>query len=373
MVNSGRVLDFSSVPGPKIDKHSTGGVGDKISLILVPLIAACDVYVPMISGRALGHTGGTLDKLESIPGFRTDLTVKEMRRALRRVGCFISGPTAEVGLADKKIYALRDVTGTVDSIPLITASIMSKKLAEGIDGLVFDVKCGQGAFIKKRKDAVRLARWMMNVGERMGKMVIAVVTNMDQPIGRTIGNGLEIWETIKTLKDKGKEDVKELVLVLGSEMLILANRVKNEKEGRYILMNMIESGKGFEKFKEIVEFQGGDVEYLEEKENFIKAKYQYIVKARYPGYVSSIDTLGLGMAGLELGVGRRKLDDKIDSDSGFELLKKVGDGVDRKEDLVIVHSNKKLDELFLERVLGFFKMSKIKVVRPELVIKKLLR
>ncbi len=368
MIDTGERLDLSSLTKPKIDKHSTGGVGDKISLILTPLIAACGVLVPMISGRSLGHTGGTIDKLESIPGFRTDLNLKEMVRALDKVGCFISGQTETIVPADRKIYALRDVTGTVDSIPLITASIMSKKIAEGIDGLVLDVKCGKGAFMKKIEDARMLARWMKRTGERLGKVVSAIITNMDQPIGRMVGNGLEVWEAIKTLRNRGEVDVNEIVFTLGSEMLLQAGRVKNRQEGKFLSMSMIESGKAWEKFKEMVEFQGGNPDHLNDKNNFIKARYQYKIRASRSGFISMVDASDLGWAGLEIGVGRKILTDRIDPDAGFEILKKVGDSVERGEILIIVHTNRQVLPDFLKRVAQSFKIVSKRVKRPPLIL-----
>jgi len=368
MIDSGDSLDLRFLGGPKVDKHSTGGVGDKISLILAPLVACFDIAVPMISGRGLGHTGGTLDKLESIPGFRTNLSIKEMYRALKRVGCFISGQTPEIAPADRRIYALRDVTGTVDSIPLITASIMSKKLAEGIDGLVVDVKCGEGAFIKRRRDAVILARWMRKVGEKMGKVIVTVLTSMDQPIGRMVGNGLEVWETVRALKGRCEPDVLELVLTLGSRMLMIAGRADNLQQARDKLQSMLESGKAWDKFRKMVCFQGGDVAVLQKKNAFVKAKYQYEVRAVQTGYVSAIDALGMGVVGIDLGVGRKRVVDKVDHDSGLEVLKKVGQAVDRKEGLVVVHSNKPLDGFFLDRARRLFRISKTPVKPPRLIL-----
>jgi pyrimidine-nucleoside phosphorylase len=322
----------------------------------------------MISGRGLGHTGGTLDKLEAIPGFRWNLSIKEMYRALKRIGCFISGSTPEIAPADRKIYALRDVTGTVDSIPLITASIMSKKLAEGVDGLVVDVKCGQGAFVKRRADAVVLARWLRKVGEKMGKVIVTVLTNMDQPIGRMVGNGLEIWETVRALKGRCEPDVLELVLTLGSRMLMIAGRADNLQQARDKLQSMLESGTAWDKFRKMADFQGGNVSVLHKKSAFVKAKYQYEVRAVQSGYVSGIDALGMGVMGIDLGVGRKKVDDRVDYDSGFEVLKKVGQAVDRKEGLVVVHSSKPLDGFSLDRARRLFRISKTHVKPAPIVL-----
>ena len=258
MLYSGQVLDFSDVPGRKVDKHSTGGVGDKTSLIIAPIVAAAGVRVPMISGRGLGHTGGTLDKLESIPGFRVNLSLAEFRRALETVGCALIGQTAEIAPADKKMYALRDVTGTVENRSLICASIMSKKLAEGIDALVLDVKVGSGAFLKTEADATLLAELMVETGRRMGKQVVALLTDMDQPLGRTAGNAMEVQESIEVLSGAGPADLRELCLVLAAWMLLLGERVKSVEEGKGVAAEMIASGRAREKFREIVRQQGGD-------------------------------------------------------------------------------------------------------------------
>ncbi len=369
MIDTGKAINTSFLKGPKIDKHSTGGVGDKLSLILAPLVASCGVYVPMISGRGLGHTGGTLDKLESIPGFKTNLNPERMSQALKKVGCFISGQTPEIVPADKKMYALRDVTGTVDSIPLITASIMSKKLAEGIDGLVLDVKCGNGAFIKTVKEALTLSRWLIKVGQRSGKKVVALITNMDEPNGRMIGNSLEVWEAIETLKGKINKDIKDLVHELGSQMLVMSRKARNKNEARLILKNNLARGKAWLKFKEMVKFQGGNVKYLEKKSNFIKVKYKYQIKANKSGYLHNIDTSGLGFAGIELGAGRKTINDKIDHNVGFELLKKIGDRVARYEPLSVVYSNKRLGHHFITNLQRLFEISKQRVRRPRLIIK----
>src|SRR5499427_7827030 len=258
MLHSGQVLDFSALPAPKVDKHSTGGVGDKTSLILAPVVAAGGLYVPMISGRGLGHTGGTLDKLESIPGFNVNLPVGDFRRVLAECGAAMIGQTAEIAPADKRIYALRDVTGTVESPYLICASIMSKKLAEGIDALVLDVKTGSGAFMKQEKDAIFLAELMVETGQRLGKRIVALITSMDQPLGSAVGNALEVAECIEVLKGKGPADLRELCLVLTAWMFLLGKRVTTSDEGRKLAEQTISSGQAFEKFKEMVRLQGGN-------------------------------------------------------------------------------------------------------------------
>ena len=258
MMNSGKVFDLSGIPGPKIDKHSTGGVGDKVSLVLAPLVAACGVKVPMVSGRGLGHTGGTLDKLEAIPGFRTDLSYSEFRRNLKRVGCAMIGQTRELAPADKKMYALRDVTATVDSIPLIAASIMSKKLAEGIDGLVLDVKTGNGAFMTRRADACELAQTMIAVGKGMGKKMVALITDMNQPLGRAVGNSLEVIEAIEALKGRGEPDLMDVTMTLAAEMLMMAKVATTPQRVCELVGHAIGSGSALKCFKEMMKAQGGD-------------------------------------------------------------------------------------------------------------------
>lgn len=369
MIHTGKLLDLSFLSKPSIDKHSTGGVGDKISLILAPLVASCGVCVPMISGRGLGHTGGTLDKLESIPGFRTSLNREEMYQALKQVGCFISGQTAEIAPADKKIYALRDVTGTVDSIPLITASIMSKKIAEGIDGLVLDTKYGKGAFIKTKTDAITLCSWMIKTGKKMGKRVVSLITNMDQPIGRMVGNSLEMWEAIEMLKGRYESDLKDLVFALGSKMLLLANRVKTEREAAKLLYANLCSGKAWQKFRDMVAFQGGKCQVLQNKNHFLKVKHKYEMGSEKSGFVAKIDAYKLGMAAVELGAGRRQIGDRIDPFVGFEVLSKIGNRVDKNQVLMVVYSNKMLGSDYLDRLKEIFLVSQNKVVPPVLIAK----
>src|SRR5262244_1396475 len=274
MLRSGEVLDLSSLPAKKVDKHSTGGVGDKTSLVLAPLVAAGGLFVPMISGRGLGHTGGTLDKLESIPGFNVHLSVPEFRRVLKACGCAMIGQTAEIAPADRKLYALRDVTGTVESPFLICASIMSKKLAEGIDALVLDVKTGSGAFMKKEEDAIYLAELMVETGERMGKKMAALITDMNQPLGRQVGNALEVQEVIEVLRDSGPEDLKELCLVLAGWMFYLGGKSKTIEEGTQMSAELIHSGKAFQKFCTMVEMQGGDGRTIDDPSKLPVARHR---------------------------------------------------------------------------------------------------
>lgn len=338
MRDSGEVIDLSHVPGLKVDKHSTGGVGDKISIPLAPVVAVCGVPVPMISGRGLGHSGGTLDKLESIPGFRVDLSTERFRQQVAELGCCLIGQTADVAPADRKLYALRDVTATVESIPLITASILSKKLAEGIDALVLDVKVGSGAFMKTEADARALASSLVRVGESAGKRVRAVLTSMEQPLGRTVGNALEIRESIEILHGEGPEDTTELTVVLAAHMLELGGVATDLEDGRARARAVIDDGSAFEKLLEIVEAQGGDPEALRDPSKLPTAPVTLEVKADEGGAVARIDAYTVGQAGVALGGGRQRAEDGIDPRVGFELLKKVGDSTDPGETLCVVHA-----------------------------------
>ncbi len=338
MLNSGRVLKLASVKKPKIDKHSTGGVGDKISVCLAPLVAACGVAVPMVSGRGLGHTGGTLDKLEAIPGFSVDLSARRFEHVVRTVGTSMIGQTAEIAPADRRIYALRDVTGTVECIPLIVASILSKKLAEGIDGLVLDVKAGRGAFMKDRKAAESLARALVSVGQRAGKRVVALVTDMSAPIGLTIGNALETREAIAVLQDGGPADTRELTLALGVEMLLLAGVTRSPQQAEARLKQALSSGAGFECFLRLVKAQGGDVRSVEHPERLPQAKAKVAVRAAKAGRVLAIDPLELGLAAVALGAGRSRTDQRVDPAAGIEIAAACGTRVARGEPLAWLHA-----------------------------------
>jgi pyrimidine-nucleoside phosphorylase len=340
MLHSGKVLDFSDVAGRKVDKHSTGGVGDKTSLIIAPIVAAAGgVRVPMISGRGLGHTGGTLDKLESIPGFSVNLSLAEFRRALETVGCALIGQTAEIAPADKKMYALRDVTGTVESRSLICASIMSKKLAEGIDALVLDVKVGSGAFLKTEADAALLAELMVETGRRMGKQVVALLTDMDQPLGRTAGNAMEVQESIEVLRGAGPADLRELCLVLAAWMLFLGRRVKSVEEGKSAAAQLIASERALEKFREIVRQQGGDARVIDNPKLLKGAAHTVDVVAATDGFISATQCEQLGVAVVVLGGGREKKEDSIDPAVGLVFHKRIGDRVARGEALCTLHYN----------------------------------
>ncbi len=359
MMNSGKVFDLSDIPGPKIDKHSTGGVGDKVSLILAPLVAACGVKVPMVSGQGLGHTGGTLDKLASIPGFRTNLRFRQFHDTLQDLGCCIMGQTRELCPADRQMYALRDVTATVDSIPLIAASIMSKKLAEGIDGLVLDVKTGTGAFMSRTPQARRLARTMIGIGSRMGKKVVALVTGMWEPLGEAVGNSVEVVESIEALKGNWRMDLEEVTLALGEEMLLLAGRAGTRAQARRLLMRALTRGAGLDRFRAMVKAQGGDPGVVDDYDLLPGAKYTIPVLSPDSGYVRAIDALQVGLLAVELGAGRKTLGSKVNPGVGLRFRKKVGDRVEPGEVLVeVLAAEKKQGGAIAARVLQHVVVSK---------------
>jgi pyrimidine-nucleoside phosphorylase len=346
MMDTGEVLDLSGLPGPKVDKHSTGGVGDKTSLILAPLAAACGVFVPMISGRGLGHTGGTLDKLESIPGFRVGLSLDEFRTVLGKCRVGLIGQTPEIAPADRKLYALRDVTATVESRPLIAASIMSKKMAEGIDALVLDVKTGDGAFMKSFEESKALAQAMVDIGRGMGKKVAALITDMDQPLGRAVGNALEVAESVETLKGTGPKDLEDLSVELAAWMLSLAGAAPSMDAARAKVREALRSGAGLAKFREVIELQGGDPRVCDDPGHLPAARETVEVRAEKAGHVTSMACRALGTAGMLLGAGRETIDSRIDPAVGLVLHKKVGDRVDKGEPLLTFHVNDRarLDE-----------------------------
>jgi pyrimidine-nucleoside phosphorylase len=346
MLRSGEVLDFSDLPGKKVDKHSTGGVGDKTSLVIAPIVAAGGLRVPMISGRGLGHTGGTLDKLQSIPGFNVNLSLAEFRRVLVVCGCAMIGQTAEIAPADKKLYALRDVTGTVESPALICSSIMSKKLAEGIDGLVLDVKVGSGAFMKNEDDAAHLADLLVETGKRMGKRVVALITDMDQPLGRAAGNALEVIEALDVLDGHGPADLRELCLELAGWMFLVGGQVESLEEGKSLADEQIALGHAKEKFREMVQLQDGDVKAVDAPEILPIARHAFEVVSPSSGYVTATQCEQLGTACVVLGGGRARKEDSIDPAVGLIFHKKVGDPVRGGEPLCTLHYNDsaRLDE-----------------------------
>ncbi len=339
MLRSGDVLDLSAVPGVKVDKHSTGGVGDKVSLPLAPLAAACGVKVPMVSGRGLGHTGGTLDKLEAIPGFRVDLPVERFTALVRDHGLGLIGQTARIAPADRKLYALRDVTATVESIPLIASSIMSKKLAEGIDALVLDVKVGRGAFMKTRADARRLAETLVAIGRGMGKRVTALLTAMDQPLGLAVGNALEVVESIALLRGGGPADLRAITVELTAEMVLLARLAPDLAAARRAVEAAIADGRGLRKLREITEAQGGDPACIDDPGKLPRARHQVAVTATAAGVVEAIDAEAIGLAAMALGAGRARVDDRVDPAVGIVLSVKVGDPVEPGAPLCVVHRN----------------------------------
>jgi pyrimidine-nucleoside phosphorylase len=370
MLQSGEVLHFADVPGPKIDKHSTGGVGDKVSLVLAPLVAATGVKVPMISGRGLGHTGGTLDKLEAIPGFRTDLEPEALARQLRDVGLFIAGQTARLVPADRKIYALRDATGTVDSIPLVTASILSKKLAEGIDGLVLDVKTGKGAFFQDPAQAEALARNLIATAQEHGLPAVALLTSMEQPLGRAVGTWLETKEAILCLRGDRVDDLMEVTLALGALMLVLAHRCRSVAEGEELLREALANGAAYEKFLRMTEAQGGEIEVIENPESYPPPHCEVDVHSLREGFVVAIDARAVGTAVCLLGGGRQVVEDAIDYHAGAVLHKKVGEQVQVGDLLASLYSNKSsvLDEA-ARMVRDAFQISTAPVIRPKLIHK----
>jgi pyrimidine-nucleoside phosphorylase len=340
-VSSGEVVDLSSIPGIKVDKHSTGGVGDKISLVLAPLMAAAGVPVPMMAGRGLGHTGGTLDKLESIPGFSTQLSVSAFRNQVASVGCAIMGQTETMVPADRKIYSLRDVTGTVPSLPLICSSIISKKKAEGTDALLLDVKLGRGAFFKTRGETVRLAKSLVSLGNSLGIRTSALLTAMDQPLGRAVGNRLEVLESVELLKGGGPGDVLEVTLALGGLMLAMGGKTRTHREGIPLLKALIQSGAAYDKFLQMVKAQGGDPSVLEDSEKIPPASVNLTVASPSDGWVAGIDALEIGSISVLLGAGRIRKEDAIDPAAGITLEKKTGDQVRMGETLAMIHSNQK--------------------------------
>ncbi len=339
MLYSGEVLNHSDIPGMKVDKHSTGGVGDKTSLILAPIVAAGGLTVPMISGRGLGHTGGTLDKLEAIPGFNVNLSLVEFRQVLRECGMGLIGQTAEIAPADKKIYALRDATSTVENIGLICASIMSKKLAEGIDALVLDVKTGSGAFMKKEEESVRLAEVMVETGKRMGKKVVALITGMDQPLGHMAGHSNEVAESVEVLKGRGTADLRDLSLELSAWMFFLGERTKSVEEGKRLAETMITTGQALQKLRQGIRLQGGDERIVDEPQRLPQARAHADVASASAGYITATNCEQFGTALAMLGGGREKKEDQIDHGVGLEFHKRIGERVEKGELLATIHYN----------------------------------
>ncbi|HDG5462914.1 pyrimidine-nucleoside phosphorylase [Staphylococcus aureus] len=340
MVNSGDMIDLSDIKGVKVDKHSTGGVGDTTTLVLAPLVAAVDVPVAKMSGRGLGHTGGTIDKLEAIDGFHVEIDEATFVKLVNENKVAVVGQSGNLTPADKKLYALRDVTGTVNSIPLIASSIMSKKIAAGADAIVLDVKTGSGAFMKTLEDAEALAHAMVRIGNNVGRNTMAIISDMNQPLGRAIGNALELQEAIDTLKGQGPKDLTELVLTLGSQMVVLANKAETLEEARALLIEAIDSGAALEKFKTFIKNQGGDETVIDHPERLPQAQYQIEYIAKKSGYVTELVSNDIGVASMMLGAGRLTKEDDIDLAVGIVLNKKIGDKVEEGESLLTIHSNR---------------------------------
>ncbi len=369
MAHSGEILDLSSIPGIKIDKHSTGGIGDVTTLILAPLVASCGVPVAKMSGRGLGRTGGTIDKLESIPGFRTEVGVKEFIEQVKEIGIAVVGQSGELAPADKKIYALRDVTGTVESIPLIASSIMSKKIALGSDGIVLEVTTGNGAFMEDMESARKLAEIMVDIGKDAGKKMTAVLTSMDEPLGIAVGNSLEVREAIDSLKGNIPDDVKELVLTLGSHMLYLAEKIKSPEEGIPLLEENLKNRKGLAKLREMIEYQGGDPSIIDYPEELPAASIVKAFEAKEEGYVSELIARYVGDAAHRLGAGRERKEDKIDLSVGIILEKKVGDKVKKGDVLAWIHANDEEKLKTAEELLSkAYRIEEREVEKPRLIL-----
>ena len=367
MEHSGEVIDLSDIKGIKVDKHSTGGVGDKTSLVLGPMVAACGAKLAKMSGRGLGHTGGTLDKLESIPGLSIAKTKEEMVEQVNDIGIAIIGQTASLVPADKKLYALRDVTGTVESIPLISASVMSKKLASGTDAILLDVTVGDGAFMKNMESARELARTMVDIGKHLHRNTVAVLSDMSEPLGRAVGNSLEVKEAIASLHGDGPEDLMELCYTSGSIMLVQAKIAKNRDEARKMLHKVVENGEAFNKFLAMVKAQGGDVEYILHPEKFEVSSKAIEIKAPCSGYVSRLNALEIGIAAMKLGAGRETLEDKIDMSAGIYLNAKVGSKVKKGDVLCVAYTNKEDVNDALEQIKGAYEIVDREIVAQPVI------
>ncbi len=372
MISSGETISLEAIPGIKIDKHSTGGVGDTTTLVLAPLVAAAGVPVAKLSGRGLGHTGGTLDKLEAIPGFCTDLSAAELVAAVNKIGVAVAGQTDNLVPADKKLYALRDVTATVDIIPLIAASIMSKKIASGADGLVLDIKCGRGAFLKTLDQAYDMADLMVNIGSRAGRETVALITGMDQPLGRAVGNGLEVQEAIQTLRGEGPADLEELCLTLGGWMLCLAGKSDHPQAGRDMLMELIKNGSALDKFVQLIESQQGNSAVVHNPGLLSCSDNRVEVKADKSGYVSLLDAEKIGLAAMALGAGREKKETRIDLSVGVILKKKIGDRVAIGDTLAVIYAGQNASAELIssekDRILSAYNLQKEQCAKPDLLL-----
>ncbi len=371
MAESGDTIDLSAIEGTKVDKHSTGGVGDTTTLVLAPLVAACGVPVAKMSGRGLGHTGGTIDKLESVPGFHVELTNKEFIELVNKNKVAVIGQSGNLTPADKKLYALRDVTATVNSIPLIASSIMSKKIAAGADAIVLDVKTGSGAFMKDFEDAKELAKAMVSIGNNVGRHTLAIISDMSQPLGYAIGNALEVQEAIDTLKGKGPSDLEELCLALGSQMVLLAKKANSLEEAKQQLQQAISSGKALKALKTFLEAQGGDPTVVDDYSKLPQAKYKIELESKEDGYVSEITADSIGTAAMLLGAGRATKESTIDLAVGLLLRKKIGDSVKKGESLVTIYSNQENIDDVKNKLYQSIKISSVRVTSPKLILDKI--
>lgn len=369
MLHSGDIIDLSKIKGVKVDKHSTGGVGDKTSLVLGPLVASCGAKLAKMSGRGLGHTGGTLDKMESIPGMQINISEENFISQVNKIGMAIVGQTGHLVPADKKLYALRDVTGTVDSLPLIASSIMSKKLASGSDSILLDVKVGSGAFMKTLEMGEELAKTMVSIGKYFKKDTRAILTDMDEPLGLAVGNNLEVIEAINTLKGNGPKDLTELCIKAGAIMLLQAKICTSFEEGEKLLQSKIENGEAFKKFVEFVEAQGGDISYVLNTSKFEKAKYEISINSNKSGYITKIDALEIGEFAMKLGAGREKIEDKIDYSAGIILSKKIGDFVNLGDELCKIYTNKENYEEIIKEIKNSFIISENKPENRKIIYK----
>ena len=365
ILNSGEVIDLSVIKGIKVDKHSTGGVGDKTTLVLGPLVASCGAKVAKLSGRGLGHTGGTLDKLESIEGLSINIEIEDFIKQVNEIGIAVAGQTAKITPADKMLYALRDVTATVPSIPLIASSIMSKKLASGSDVIVLDVKIGEGAFMKTIEDARELSKIMVNIGASFGKKVVAFITDMSQPLGFTVGNRLEVNEAIETLQGNGPDDLTELCVEIGSYMVYSGGITKTLEEAKELILEKLTNNEAYDKQMELIKYQGGTIENMD---TFINVKEIIEVKSKETGYIKEIDALAIGIGAMKLGAGRETKEDPIDPDVGIILKKKVGDQVTVGETLALLYNNKDNIENIIEEVFNAFVVTKEKVEKKSIIL-----
>lgn len=367
MLKSGEEIDLSSIPGICVDKHSTGGVGDKTTLVVAPLVASCGLNIAKMSGRGLGHTGGTLDKLESIPGFRINVSSEDFFNQVRNIGIAVIGQTANIAPADKKLYALRDVTGTVDSVGLIASSVMSKKLASGAHSILLDVKIGDGAFMKTLPEAQTLARSMVDIGNSFGRKTVAMITNMDEPLGESVGNALEVIEAIETLKGRGPKDFTDLCYELVKEMLLVTGLVKSEAEAKKLILQKITSGEALHKLQEMIQYQGGNVNVINDYSLFPKAQKEIAIYAKKEGFVTKIKALDIGKAAMILGAGREHKEDTIDLAVGIKVLKKVGDQIHKDDVIAIIYSNGKNEEEAYKLVLDSFVVGDSKCLPNQLI------